>query len=45
MTADVHMEGKNDNNMAEIVDIVDISEQNFLSVMNRCADEMSNMAK
>ena len=50
VTADVHMEGSNDNNMAEIVDIVDkesggnISEQNFLSVMNRFADEMSKMA-
>ena len=49
-TADVHKEGNNDNNMAEIVDIVDkesggnISEQNFLSVMNRFADEMSKMA-
>ena len=50
VTADIHRDGSNDSVMADLVDVVgkesggNISEQSFLTVMNRFADEMSNMS-
>ena len=51
VTADVHRGGNNDNAMGEIVNIVDneswgkIEGKDFLSVLNRFANEMSKMFK